>query len=254
MSWPALDRELDAWDALGRRATLWWRDDDACRDSAALQRLLGIAGRHQVPVAVAAIPVDAEASLATAILRCSQAAIMQHGYAHRNHAPPGERSAELGHHRALGARLDELGRGRRLLARLFGERFTPVLVPPWNRIADDAVAALASVGMQGVSCFGARAAVRPAAGLLQVNTHVDLIAWRRDRMFIGADAAIERLVGQLCARRMGEVDPDEPTGILTHHLVFTAAAWEFLEDLCARLQHHRAAAWLGVPEVFGPPA
>lgn len=254
MSWPALERELDAWAASGRRATLWWRDDDATRDSQPLQRMLDIAARRQAPVAVAAVPADADASLAAAILQCPQATIVQHGYAHRNHAPPGERSAELGRHRPLGVRLDELAEGRGLLTRLFGSRFIPVLVPPWNRIADDTVAALASIELCGVSCFGARAAARPAVGLLQVNTHVDPIAWRRDRAFIGVDAAVERLVAHLCARRTGEVDAGEPTGLLTHHLVFSAAAWDFVDELCARLRHHAGAAWLGAPEVFAPPA
>ncbi len=38
--WDRLERELDAWRAAGRPADLWCRDDDACRDSPALARLL----------------------------------------------------------------------------------------------------------------------------------------------------------------------------------------------------------------------
>ena len=40
--WLRLDRELDAWRAAGRTADLWCRDDDACRDSAALARLIDL--------------------------------------------------------------------------------------------------------------------------------------------------------------------------------------------------------------------
>jgi hypothetical protein len=86
MSWTALDRELDLWLALDRRATLWWRDDDACGDTPALQRLLAIACAHDVPVAVAAIPAKCSSTLADAIAAFSQATIVQHGYAHANHA------------------------------------------------------------------------------------------------------------------------------------------------------------------------
>ena len=254
MTWERLARELDAWDALGRRATLWWRDDDACHDSPALQRLLGISSGHGVPVVIAAIPADADASLVRAIGDRDAVAIVQHGYAHHDHAPAGERSAELGQHRALELRIAELEQGHDALSHRFGERFTPVLVPPWNRIADDLLPRLPSVGIRGVSCFGPRTVAMPARGLLQVNTHVDLIAWRRDRVFIGVDAAIERLVGHLRARRTSAVDAAEPTGILTHHLAFTDAAWAFMAELGARTRDHRAAAWLGAGQVFEAPA
>jgi len=250
MSWPALDRELDLWLALDRRATLWWRDDDACGDTPALQRLLAIARAQDVPVAVAAIPAKSGSMLADAIAPFSQATIVQHGYAHANHAPPGERGAELGNHRPLGERLDELANGRRSLARLFGGRFSAVLVPPWNRIDAASLAALPSAGIHGVSCFGARTSPQPHAGVAQVNTHVDPIAWRRDRAFIGEASALLRLVDHLRARRLAEVDASEPTGILTHHLVFPEAAWEFLDALFARTRRHAAAAWLDVHALF----
>src|SRR6476469_10142620 len=80
--WEALDRVLDAWQASGRCATLWWRDDDACSDSPALQRLLAIARRNDVPAAVAAIPATTDATLFDAIAPIDQATIIQHGYAH----------------------------------------------------------------------------------------------------------------------------------------------------------------------------
>lgn len=254
MTWDRLACELDAWDAAGSRATLWWRDDDACHDSPALQRLLGIASCYGVPVVVAAIPADADASLLQAIVGCDAVTIVQHGYAHHDHAPAGERSAELGAHRALDLRIAELEHGRDALARRFGDRFTPVLVPPWNRIADDVLPRLPSVGIHAISCFGPRTTVMPARGLLQVNAHVDLIAWRRDRVFIGVDAAVERLVGHLHARRTSAADAAEPTGILTHHLAFSDAAWAFMAELGARTRDHRAAAWLGARQVFDVPA
>ena len=243
-AWRSLARELDAWRALGRIATLWWRDDDACRDSAELQRLLAIAREHRVPVAVAAIPATADATLGDAIARCAQATILQHGYAHANHATAGERSAELGAHRALDARAAELARGRELLAHAFAERFVPVLVPPWNRIAPGLLPALPAIGFAGLSTFGTRTAAQPVPGLRQVNTHVDPIAWRRGRVFIGVDAAIERVVAHLGARRSGAADASEPTGLLTHHLAFNAPAWEFVAELLARTRDHAAAAWI----------
>jgi len=248
--WQRLDDELEAWHARGLRATLWLRDDDACADSPALRRLLGLTRDYRVPVAIAAIPAVADATLVDAIARCNDATIVQHGYAHRNHAGPGARSAELGDERELYVRLDELAQGRDRLARAFGERFIPVLVPPWNRIADDLLPHLACTGFAGISRFGPRRQATPAAGLREVNSHVDPIAWRRDRQFIGAKAAIERIVTHLRARRERACDADEATGFLTHHLAFDAGAWAFLDALFQHTRRHEAASWLDVAHVF----
>jgi hypothetical protein len=247
--WELLHHELDAWTALRRRATLWWRDDDACAASPALARLLSLAATHRIPVAIAVIPARIEQSLGEAIGACSEVTIVQHGYAHVNHATAGERAAELGSHRPLHSRLAELARGCERLASTFGDRFEPVLVPPWNRVADDIVAQLASAGLAGLSCFGPRARLT-AASIAQVNTHIDPIGWRRGRLFAGTQACIERVVGHLHARRTGDVDADEPTGILTHHLAFADDAFAFLDALLRESSQHPAAAWLDVRAAF----
>jgi hypothetical protein len=249
--WQRLGRELDAWRDCGREATLWCRDDDASRDSAALQRLLGVARDMQVPVALAAIPAALEASLADAVAAAELATVVQHGYAHRNQAPPGGRKWELGAHRPVAEIIAELEQGRAALVRDFGERFAAVLVPPWNRIAPEVVLRLPDAGFRGLSTFGPRPAIHTAPGLTQCNTHVDLIAWRSGRVFVGADRAIERLTDHLKARREGAVDPAEPTGILTHHLDLDDAGWRFLTDLMARTRAHGAARWLDVRAAFG---
>ena len=246
----ALDRELDRWEALGRRATLWLRDDDACSDSPALRRLFAIAGEHAVPVTIAAIAATADSTLVDALGVCDEATVVQHGYAHRNHAPPGERSAELGDGRDARARLDELYRGRARLAQAFRERFAPILVPPWNRAGDALLPHLAAAGFAGLSRFGPRATRDAAPGLAQVNAHVDPIAWRRDRAFIGADATLERMTAHLAARRSHACDPDEPTGLLTHHLVLADAAFDFVDELLRHVRLHRAAVWLGAAQAF----
>lgn len=248
--WQQLERELDAWRERGLRAMLWCRDDDACRDSPALQTLLKIVGASDVPVAIAAIPAALEPSLVTALARCAHATIVQHGYAHRNHAPTGERNCELGAHRPAELVVSALARGMEILKRAFGERYSPLLVPPWNRIDASVTAQLPAAGFRGLSTFGPRLAVQPAPGIVQCNTHVDLIAWRGDRAFVGADAAIERLVAHLRARREGRVDADEPTGVLTHHLNFDPATWKFLVQLIQRTRQHEAAIWLDVGEVL----
>ena len=250
-AWQRLDAELDLWRAEGRRADLWCRDDDACRDSPALQRLLGIVIDAKVPVALAVIPALVEPSLVAAMEHTRFATIVQHGYAHRNHAAPGARNWELGMERPVTRSIAELATGRASLESGFGARFSRILVPPWNRIAPQVVERLPEAGFLGLSTFGPRAGLNAVPGLVQCNAHVDLIAWRRDRAFIGVDAAVDRLVHHLASRREGTVDPVEPTGILTHHLDLDPAAWEFLAALFAHTRHHGGAAWLDVASVFG---
>jgi len=157
----------------------------------------------------------------------------------------------LSAHRPLLESVTELTRGRVCLARDFGPRFAAVLVPPWNRIDPDVVTRLPDAGFSGLSTFGPRSSPHPTSGISQSNTHVDLVAWRRGRGFIGVDAAIDRLVGHLQARRRASADAAEPTGILTHHLDLSDAAWEFLAELIKRTRVHGATAWLDVHQVFG---
>jgi hypothetical protein len=157
--------------------------------------------------------------------------LLQHGYGHTNHAPASDRKMELGLHRPAMFVLGELGTGRMALERLFGNRVLPVLVPPWNRIAPALVPALPEVGYGGLSTFGIRRRSHPVAGLLQVNTHVDLIDWRR-RCFVGEDAALAALGQSLMASRTGT---DEPIGILSHHLAMDEGAWDFLNSLWVRI-------------------
>jgi len=249
-AWRSLDDELDRWQEDGRVATLWCRDDDACRDTAALQRLLSYAETHRVPVAVAAIPALLESSLGDAIARCDHATVVQHGYAHRNHAPAGERGWELGAHRPLAVCIEELARGRERLASAFGARFVPALVPPWNRIDASVVEALPRAGLRALSTFGPRRDRLAASDVVQCNTHVDVIAWRHGRRFVGAERAIALMVEHLSARRRGEVDAAEATGLLTHHLDMGGDAWRYVDEFFARTRAHAAVRWLAAEAVF----
>jgi peptidoglycan/xylan/chitin deacetylase (PgdA/CDA1 family) len=249
MSWTALDAELSRWRDAGRVATLWWRDDDAVAATPALDAMLRFAGRHGVPAALAVVPAGLERSLVDALAEVPQASVLQHGYAHRNHAPPPERSRELGG-RAVEEVERELAAGAATLRTAFGPRFLPVVVPPWNRIDAAVVARLPALGCRGLSTFASRPARFAAPGLLQCNAHVDPIAWRDERRFVGAERCTAMLVAHLADRREGRADPGEPTGLLTHHLVFTPEAWDFVASLFARTAGRPGVQWLGADAIF----
>jgi hypothetical protein len=245
--------ELDAWTAQGLVATFWWRDDDAVAPTPALDRLLDIANATGAAPGVAVIPATASADLATRLAECGVPglAVLQHGFGHIDHGA--ERKAELGPERPVTQRCAELARGAALLAQAFGSRALSVLVPPWNRIGADLVPVLPSVGFAGLSCYRARRARWAAPGVVLANAHADIVDWRADKRFLGEIEALDLAIGHLAARRIGRADIAEPTGLLTHHLVHDAAAWQFAGDFIARTRGHAAARWLTPAEVFEVP-
>jgi hypothetical protein len=253
--WADLERELDAWGGDGQVATFWWRDDDAVRLTPALDGLLAIAAG--MPLSLAVIPGqlrDGEAAGLTARLAgYPGASVLQHGWMHTNHAAADAKKAELGADRPMPTILAELSAGWERLSRLFGDVALPVLTPPWNRIAAALIPLLRGAGFRGLSAAGPRARRAPSAGLVEVNIHADLVAWAGDRGFVGAPLALGRIVLHLGARRRGDADPDEPTGILTHHLIQDAATAGFLARLLALTSEHRAARWVGAAEAFALP-
>jgi hypothetical protein len=249
--WTELADELDRWGEKGRIATLWWRDDDAVVPSQRLERLLAMAG--EVPLALAVIPAFANEALAAYIVPSagSRLRVLQHGWRHVDHASGGKKS-EFPRSRTGVETAADLAEGRTRLVSLFGDRALAVLAPPWNRFDDSFLPLLAANGIRGISRVRARALTWPAPGVFEANVHVDLIAWRGDKGFVGEPAALGELVGHLRARRCGAVGPDEPTGILTHHLVQDEATGDFLGRLLEMTCDHPAARWLDVGEVFAP--
>lgn len=54
--WSELSDEIALWQDSGRVVDFWWRDDDASRVDAALDRLLALSASANVPLALAVIP------------------------------------------------------------------------------------------------------------------------------------------------------------------------------------------------------
>jgi peptidoglycan/xylan/chitin deacetylase (PgdA/CDA1 family) len=251
MSWDELRRELDLWQADGRVAELWWRDDDAVDATAALEQLIALQRRHDVPLLLAVIPARAQPRLAERLKAETGIAIAQHGWAHLNHAPVGRAKAELGPERAPAYVLGELARGALTLDRVLGPEWLRVLVPPHNRIAPAVAAGLAQGGYIGLSTDKPRR--DPLPGLSQINTHIDIMDWTT-RGFLGAAPALALAVAHLRAKRLGRADPDEPTGLLTHHLAHDDGAWRFADAFLGTVSAHPATRWRAPRELFRPAA
>lgn len=247
--WRALHEELECWRRAGRVPTLWWRDDDATRPHAALERLLGLSLRHQVPISVAVVPASMDCALVPVMRSCDGVQVLQHGYAHVDHAARDEPGAELGQHRPGTVVLAELEQGLRVLSSRFAEQFVPVLVPPWNRIDPRLVPELARLGFRGLSCYSPRERRTTAQGVVCSNCHVDPVNWRAGGVFRGTGKCLSAMVGHLRDRRLGRVDAEEPTGLLTHHLQHDEPLWAFLDEFFAHLGRD-AVHWLQADQVF----
>ena len=225
VSWERFEDEV----GLRGGASFWWRDDDAALPSPALERLMSF----DVPLALAVVPQAAVPELFH--LLKDSVSVLQHGTDHRNRAAPGEKKTEFPAAEPDELALERLVAASQRLRKMAGERALPVLVPPWNRIRPPLAEKLGSIGMTGLSCDGKARAVR---GLKQVNTHIDIVAWREGKRFVGEEQALS------AALELMEVT--DPVGWLTHHAVHDEAAWRFLE----RLTRVEGVRWRGAAELF----
>jgi hypothetical protein len=250
--WADLERELDAWERAGEAASLWWRDDDAATETPALQRLVEFTLQATpLPIALAVIPAQADATLTQALRSRRHVAVLQHGYAHANHAVAGAKKAEFPAGREVSLALHELGLGFNRMETLFGGRAFPALVPPWNRIDPALVERLPEIGFRGLSSYGSHRSSGDGTSLAIVNTHVDIMRWHGTREFLGTEDCLDLAIAHLQARRHGRADRSEATGILTHHLVHDAGAWQFLAEFVRRTLNHPGVRWMHAVELFG---
>jgi hypothetical protein len=230
-----LKRRQDA----GNPVELWLRDDDAIEPSAALSRFNTLTKAYSIPATLAVIPENTGEALVENLAPLSHLNIAVHGWSHNNYAPDTQKKQELGNHRSFELVLAELSDGFEVLSTSYAERFVPLLVPPWNRIADDLVAYLPGIGFTGLSTFGHE---KPAA-IRMINTHVDLIDWKGTRGGRAADSLLGEFIENIRATQ-------KPIGFLTHHLVHDEAAWHFMENLFEATAILDGRLWVSSREIL----
>lgn len=233
VDWVPLRRALADLRHEGVPLPIWWRDDDAVAQTPALERLSAVAERLSFPVHLAIIPKRAGADLTRYLANTDAMIPVTHGWTHDNHAPSDRKKSEFGLPRVDGAA--EINQAMTRMTRLFGKRFLPLFVPPWNRLDPCHYPALQSAGFAAVSLFGPRPEVRTDNGLIRINTHIDPIDWRGSRDLTDPNHLVAIAVRNLEARRTGSADASEPLGYLTHHLVHSENLWEFSGQILTEL-------------------
>ena len=249
-TWSELTQELDRWHETGANATFWWRDDDAADDTPQLDVLFKLAGA--IPLALAVIPGLATRTLAESVAQRSSVVVLQHGWRHDNHAQAG--NSEYPGSRSMEDVSQELAEGQRVLTGLFGSQAMPVFTPPWHAFDACFLPLLRRNSIIGISRRGPRAGPFARKGLLQANTHMVPVRWSDPPSFEDDGLYLAAAVEHLRGRRLGLHDPEEPTGLLTHHLVHNARCNDFIARFAEIVSTHRAATWLNAKVIFGPQA
>ncbi|MDC0738457.1 polysaccharide deacetylase family protein [Cognatishimia sp. SS12] len=227
IDWTPLRAELKRWHRKQLTLPVWWRDDDATAPSAALDHLIRLSEEVNIPVHLAVIPRDATPALAATLKGNDQMIPVVHGWAHANHEPEGENRCEFGLGAPLAQRQEQAAEGLRRLRGLMGATVAPMFVPPWNRVADDVLPHLPSLGFQSISGAHPNAQAAEIPDLAQINTHVDPLYWRPSRRLSEPQLLVDRCVRLLKRRRQGKTPNEPPFGLLTHHLVHDDRVWEF---------------------------
>jgi len=222
----------------------WWRDDDAVANSGALQRLLMLADQFTIPVHLAVIPDLLQTSLnvINKTQHRTHCYVLQHGYAHQNYALEGQRKIELGGSQNVPELLQKLAQGQQILKSQFGEQYLNILVPPWNRIADEIARELPDMGYAQLSIFGVK---EQAETDFNLNVHIDIIDWQQ-RCFAGEELIITNIISHLRNKRLASLSGNiKPCGLMTHHLKHDLNCWLFISKFFQFCQQHENIEWLG---------
>jgi len=258
-AWQALVAELDRWAAMGRMASLWWRDDDAAAPGPLLDTLLALGQGVAVPaLAVVPDPHDRAADLAgLAAALPPDVPVLQHGARHQDRAPGGEKKCEFPTTVAAETIRRDIADGAARLHAAFGGRLHRVFVPPWNRLPDRTHTVLADLGFGALSAFAGRPD-RPRtarfAGIDRVDTHVDITDWHRSGGPVTheTDAILAGLTAWLGRSRAAR-DPSVSVaiGLLTHHLVLDDEGARFIERLVSTVAAHPGGRWTNPTQSYG---
>lgn len=207
----------------------FFRDDDADRELPELRRLLELFGKREVPLSLAVIPgtlTPDGASLLRASAVSMRLELHQHGWMHVNHEAEG-RKCEFGPSRGYEQQRADIASGAMRLKDQLNGYTSPVFTPPWNRCTVDTCRALADLGFAVLSRDASPAI--DSSRIPEIPVAVDIFRWKQGpQLKTAAEVEVEIIEAQPCG----------PVGILLHHKVMSAEAFEVIEQLVDTLRAH----------------
>jgi hypothetical protein len=242
----AVGDELRAWETLGVKPKLWWRDDDAHHESTPLQQLCRLLASETLLLAV--IPSLLTEDLVWAIKGSPGIAVAQHGWKHLNHATPGYLPNEYPPERSRAEVVQELSAGQIILSEAFPTSFLRVFVPPWHRCATWILREATSLGYDGVSVGAPLFPLLRHGYAGETNIEIDICDWSQGGGFIGANRFAVKIVKALRLRREWSA-LDTPIGILSHHECLTSKDFACLKGFIALLRD-AGVQWLSPKFLF----
>lgn len=234
----------DFLDDLSEPRIFWWRDDDTGNQAPKLLRLLELQQQTQVPLVVSVVPQWLNLDCARLLRAAQDIFVAQHGFEHRDHSAPHEKSIELGGCVEPEWIISRLEQGRQCLIGREFSNLLALMVPPWNRLSEQVMAALPALGFQSVSTF-ARDQRGLHHGLNHINCHVDPILWREGKRPMSEDELTKATIKHL------EEGANRPTGLLTHHLEMSTSDYALLENYLSVLSRHSNVVCQSPKDLFG---
>lgn len=235
-----LKNDLDRFQETGRTVSVFFRNDDVDEEVESLRVLLDLFLSAQTPLNLEITPglmtEDAAALLRDRKSRHPELPdlieLNQHGWRHVNHEWHG-RKCEFGPSRSFDQQFTDIAAGARILEDAFGEGFSRVFTPPWNRCTAETVDALKRLNFRALSRLdrGDSPNAELGEGVPEISVTLDLFRWRG-----GARMKTPRELG---AELIAQLTSFGTVGVMLHHKVMDQAAFEWLAMLLAELRGRR---------------
>jgi hypothetical protein len=227
-----LKNELQRPEAKERTINVFFRDDDIDEDEPTLRQLLGLFREMQTPINLEIIPGRLTNDCAEFLRQQDRALfeLNQHGWQHINHELAG-RKCEFGESRNFDQQLADIAAGQGQMNKAFGDDWSQVFTPPWNRCTANTFRALDELGFAALS--------KDRSGQLvtgyrfrEISITFDLYRWKGEPAMKSPEHVFDELIPQL-----NELDT---VGVMLHHKVMDAAAFDFVRELIETLRESQA--------------
>lgn len=226
---------LDRLSERQRTVNVFFRNDDVDEDEARLRTLLHLFEESSTPVNLEIIPArltepGIELLRQRAYAQPALFELNQHGWQHVNHESQG-RKCEFGISRSFDDQLADISRGKEVLEQAFGEAFSPVFTPPWNRCTDATHRALDQLGFQALSKLNNEPPVT-GYGFREISVTLDLFRWK--------GGAAMKTPAEFVAELNSQLPALNTVGVMLHHKVMDDTAFELMRLVVSELRRSEA--------------